>query len=140
GAGEGRRRGDARPRSGSAGDGPRGQADAHRLNKRQKANSGRPDRVQKVRRWLKNPGLSSDQETMAPVRRVIPCLVAVAGLMLVPSAQAKVLVYGSDLTAPANIVEAHGADSVFWNTSLANGGGTAAPADGQVTVVRVKGT
>src|SRR5437763_8965886 len=77
---------------------------------------------------------------MAPLRRVLPCLSAIAGLMLVPSAQAKVMVYGSDLTAPADMVEAHGADSVFWNTSLANGGGTAAPADGQVKVVRVKGT
>jgi len=73
-------------------------------------------------------------------RRVFPCLIALAMLLVAPAAaQAKKIVYGSDLTAPADIVEAHGADSVFWNISLANGGATAAPAGGQVVSVRVKG-
>jgi hypothetical protein len=73
-------------------------------------------------------------------RRMLPCLIALAIPFGVPAtAQAKKIVYGSDLTAPADIVEAHGADSAFWNVSLGNGGSTAAPFGGQVVSVRVKG-
>jgi len=54
-------------------------------------------------------------------------------------AQATKVVYGSDLKAPASVVEAHGADSVFWNVTLQDGGATAAPANGQITSVQVKG-
>jgi hypothetical protein len=73
-------------------------------------------------------------------RRVFPCLIALAMLLGAPAAaHAKKIVYGSDLTAIADIVEAHGADSAFWNTSLPNGRSTAAPYGGQVVSVRVKG-
>jgi hypothetical protein len=73
-------------------------------------------------------------------RRLFPCLVALALVLAAPSvAQAYIQVYGSDLSAPANMVEGHGADSAFWNVSFANGGPTQAPSDGQVTSVRVKG-
>jgi hypothetical protein len=65
-------------------------------------------------------------------------LVAVLG---VPGAgQASVTLLGSDLKAPANVVEHHGADSAFWNIQLQGGYGTAAPDGGQVTEVKVKGT
>jgi hypothetical protein len=74
-------------------------------------------------------------------RRLRCCIVALALLLAAPAAaRASVQVYGSDLSAPANTIEAHGADSAFWNVSLANGSPTRAPADGQVTSVRVKGT
>jgi hypothetical protein len=77
---------------------------------------------------------------VASIRRLIPFLFALATMLAAPAAaSAEVRPFGSDLTAPANVVEAHGADSAFWNVSLANGGATAAPADGQVTSVRVKG-
>ena len=73
-------------------------------------------------------------------RRVFPCLIVLAMLLGLPAVgQARKVVYGSDLTAPADIVESHGADSAFWNVSLANGGTTAAPLGGQVVSVRVKG-
>jgi hypothetical protein len=55
------------------------------------------------------------------------------------TADASVSIFGSDLTAPANLIEHHGADSAFWNIKLGSGHGTAAPADGQVTTVRLKG-
>jgi PASTA domain len=59
--------------------------------------------------------------------------------------------FGSDLSAPANSIEPEGAihpnyggswwgaDTAFWNTTLANGGRVTAPADGQIVEVRVKG-
>src|SRR5205809_957698 len=74
-------------------------------------------------------------------RHLIPCLIAalLALLALPATGQAAVMLFGSDLSAPADVIEAHGADSAFWNVKLGNGGATAAPADGQVTEVRVKG-
>ena len=49
---------------------------------------------------------------------------------VVPAAsQAAVVTLGSDLSAPANSAEAHGADSVFWSP------GTRMPAYGQVTTI-----
>jgi hypothetical protein len=46
---------------------------------------------------------------------------------------------GSDMRGAANTVEAHGADSAFWNPALTGVSG-AMPADGQITVARVKGS
>ena len=60
--------------------------------------------------------------------------------------------FGSDLNAPANSIEPnggihpayggdwYGADTAFWNTKLANGNRTTAPANGQIVEIRVKGT
>src|SRR3954470_5853698 len=78
---------------------------------------------------------------MAP-RQLIRCLFAtlVAMLALPASGQAEVMLFGSDLKAPADVIEHHGADSAFWNVKLGAGHATAAPADGQVTEVKVKGT
>jgi hypothetical protein len=56
--------------------------------------------------------------------------------VLPASGHAAVIDFGSDLQRSATIVEDHGADSAFWN--VGNPGG-AAPADGQITQVAVKG-
>ncbi|MEA2368469.1 MAG: hypothetical protein QOH38_1187 [Thermoleophilaceae bacterium] len=67
-------------------------------------------------------------------------LTALAALALVPAAgQAEVMTLGSDLSQPANLIDAHGADSVWWN-SFIGGKSQAVPVGGQVTFVRVKGS
>ncbi|HEX8074686.1 MAG TPA: hypothetical protein VF545_06855 [Thermoleophilaceae bacterium] len=55
-------------------------------------------------------------------------------------ADAKRIVFGSDLTAPANRTETHGADSVFWNVGLAGGRKARVPARGRVATIKLKGT
>jgi hypothetical protein len=67
-------------------------------------------------------------------RYALPLLVA---LLLVPAtAQAEVSDFGSDLASPADLAANHGADTSYWNV----GAGTyTAPAEGQVTVVKLKG-
>lgn len=79
---------------------------------------------------------------MGTLRRFVPVLAALALALLcaVPYASASVRTMGSDLKGDANVVEAHGADSAFWNVSLESGGVTTAPVGGQVTAVRIKGT
>jgi hypothetical protein len=73
------------------------------------------------------------------LRFVLPAVVG--GLLLLPAAaRSDVTRFGSDLSAPANVIEAHGADSAFWNVRLANGNATTAPAAGQIVEVKVKGT
>ena len=73
--------------------------------------------------------------------RIQPVLAASAAVfaLAVPAAHAGTLVYGSDLTAPATIVEAHQADAAFWPTT-AGGGTVGAPEAGQVVKLRLKGT
>ncbi|HEX8066542.1 MAG TPA: PASTA domain-containing protein [Thermoleophilaceae bacterium] len=79
-------------------------------------------------------------------------LAAAAVLALLPSgAAAEVATFGSDLSAPADSIEPYGAihpayggswygaDTAFWNTTLASGGRVTAPADGQIVEVRAKG-
>jgi hypothetical protein len=60
-------------------------------------------------------------------------------LALPAAASADVINFGSDLSAPANVSEAHQADSAFWGTTV-KGHSNAVPADGQVTEIRLKGT
>jgi hypothetical protein len=48
-------------------------------------------------------------------------------------------VFGSSLAGPANVVEDHSSDTAFWNTALTPAGSVQAPADGQITAIRVKG-
>jgi hypothetical protein len=55
------------------------------------------------------------------------------------TAEAKLTRFGSSLKAPANLAEAHGADSVFWGNSLASGRRVRVPASGQIRSVRLKG-
>ena len=62
-----------------------------------------------------------------------------AVLAIAGPAQAAVTTFGSDLSAPANRVESHGADTAFWNATLAGGQGVTAPEDGQITSISVKG-
>jgi hypothetical protein len=62
-----------------------------------------------------------------------------ATLAVTGTAQAAITTIGSDLTAPANRVNSHGADTAFWNATLAGGQGVTAPEDGQITAIRVKG-
>jgi hypothetical protein len=66
-----------------------------------------------------------------------PFIAALAVLCLAPAtAGAEVSDFGSDLSAPASIFIEHGADTSYWNT----GQGTyTAPAEGQVTIVKLKG-
>src|SRR5207302_1779010 len=75
--------------------------------------------------------------------RLAALATVVAALALPASGQASYSRFGSDLTAPANMVEAHGADSAFWSVKLQNdiaGTAMAAPAEGQVTELKVKGS
>jgi hypothetical protein len=74
-------------------------------------------------------------------RPLLPVLAAAAIALAAPaSVQAAVTVFGSDLSKPANLVEDHGPDSAFWNASIDGDPGRAiVPADGQITLARVKG-
>lgn len=60
-------------------------------------------------------------------------------LVLPAGAHADVINFGSDLSGAANVVRSHGSDTAFWNTALASGGAFAAPAEGHITAIRVKG-
>ena len=79
---------------------------------------------------------------VATVRRSLAGCVALGALLLAAAAPADAAIstFGSDLSHPANVIEHHGADSAFWNIKLQGGHATQAPADGQITSVRVKGT
>lgn len=68
---------------------------------------------------------------------VAATLVAVA--VAATPAAAAVQTFGSDLTAPANLVEKRQASTVFWQSSFADGRSLVAPASGQVRLVRIKG-
>lgn len=69
-----------------------------------------------------------------------PAVLVVIGFALAsPAATAKTVMLGSSLAAPATVTQAHRADTVFWSTAIA-GRGIAAPRDGQVVLVRLKGT
>jgi hypothetical protein len=71
--------------------------------------------------------------------RARAALVTAAALLAVPaSSRADVVKLGSDLTHPANVTEAWGADAVFWQTSIA--GRTRVPAYGEVNTIRLKGS
>ena len=66
--------------------------------------------------------------------------IAAAALFAVPSAaSAAVINFGSDLSAPANVSEAHGADTAFWGLSV-KGHDNRVPESGQITDIRLKGT
>jgi hypothetical protein len=73
------------------------------------------------------------------MRRLIGAIALLALLVAAPAASARWYTLGSDLKATPTMVEAHGADSLFFNVKLGSGGMTAAPTGGQVTEVKVKG-
>ena len=70
--------------------------------------------------------------------RLLP-LTILAVLALGGTAHAAITSFGSDLTAPANRVNSHGADTAYWNATLAGGQGVTVPADGQINLINVKG-
>ena len=70
----------------------------------------------------------------------LAALLACAALATVPAAaNAAVITLGSDLSKPADLIDAHGADSVWWNVFIGNAS-QSIPVGGQVTFVRVKGS
>lgn len=73
-------------------------------------------------------------------RRYAVCAAAlIASAVAAPAAHAGVLTFGSNLTAPANVVEARQADTAYWQTQFAGGANPLAPTAGQITSVRLKG-
>ena len=67
-------------------------------------------------------------------------LAGLTALLLLPSAaQAELQTFGSDLSAPANIVHEHQADTAFWQTALPGGADPLVPVAGQIKEVRIKG-
>lgn len=72
-----------------------------------------------------------------PLRLLLAALVAT--LAVTGTAHAAVTTFGSDLSAPANRVNSHGADTAYWNATLAGGHAVTAPTEGQITSISVKG-
>ncbi|MCW2991101.1 MAG: hypothetical protein JWM73_1695 [Solirubrobacterales bacterium] len=70
--------------------------------------------------------------------RLAPALLALAPLVAAAPAHADKVTLGSTLSAPATIVESHGADTAFWPTQV-TGAAVAVPADGQIISIRMKG-
>jgi len=89
--------------------------------------------------------LSTDKGTM-PYKTLCRRISAVASaggvlaLALTPaSSNAAVIPFGSDLAAPANLVEARQADTAYWQTTFADGRSPVVQADGQIRSVQIKG-
>ena len=70
-------------------------------------------------------------------------VVAVLGLIVgggsPGAAVAKRYVWGSDLKATANRIEAHPVDSAFWHTALPGGARVRVPVKGRVSMLKLKG-
>jgi len=65
---------------------------------------------------------------------------ALAGLAIAPAPGfADQVTFGSDLSAPANVVQARQADTAYWQTRFADGRNPTAPANGQITSFKLKG-
>jgi hypothetical protein len=71
--------------------------------------------------------------------RSFPILALSLAFVVASDARADRITMGSDLSADATIVEAHGADTAFWPITL-SGKAFEAPEDGQVLSVKIKGT
>lgn len=72
--------------------------------------------------------------------RLIALGAALGGVLALPaSAPAEVLTLGSDLSAPAEVAEAHPVDTAYWHAALPGGRAVGMPADGSVGAVRVRG-
>lgn len=75
-------------------------------------------------------------------RHLITAAAAAAAALtavLPATGSAAVYPFGSDLTPAANRAEARQADTVYWQTSFADGRPPVAPVDGQIRLVRIKG-
>jgi hypothetical protein len=78
---------------------------------------------------------------MVSARPLTALLAASLALLAWPAAgHAAKTTFGSDLKAPAEVAETHGADAVFWGTNLPGDRAVRVPRKGQVTRVRLKGT
>ena len=78
---------------------------------------------------------------MANARHLIAVLIAALALLALPATgHAAKTTFGSDLKAPAEVAEAHGADAVFWGTNLPGRRAVRVPRKGQITRIRLKGT
>lgn len=73
------------------------------------------------------------------MRRGTVLLAGVAVLVAAPAAQARTATIGSNLKAPARIVQAHPVDSVFWPAKRAGGPSIRVPFKGQAVRIRMKG-
>jgi hypothetical protein len=78
--------------------------------------------------------------TRLVLRAAAAVAAAAGGLALTAtSAGAAFYVFGSELSAPANVAEARQADTAYWQTAFADGRIPQAPVAGQVRSVRIKG-
>ena len=74
------------------------------------------------------------------MRSAAAVFVALAAVAFPSAAAANRFVFGSDLKAPANKVEAHPSSSAFWHKALPGGATVRAPARGRVATLKLKGT
>ena len=78
---------------------------------------------------------------MVSAKHLIALLTASLALLAWPAAgHAAKTTLGSDLSAPANVTESHGADAVFWGTDLPGRRAVRVTRKGQITRIRLKGT
>jgi hypothetical protein len=71
--------------------------------------------------------------------RAAAAAAAAVGLLVVPAvASARLITFGSDLSAPATLAETHQADTSFWSPTV-KGSSNMVPAAGQITRIRLKG-
>ena len=87
---------------------------------------------------VKSPTRCADFSLMRVLSKLLPALMALPALLAAP-AHADQITMGSDLSAPATITEAQGADTAFWATTIA-GQAFTIPTDGQILSVKVKGS
>lgn len=75
-------------------------------------------------------------------RRAIAVAATATGLLvLVPAtAGAKLVSFGSTLTARASVKQARQADTAYWQTKFAGGRSPRSPVSGQIKSVKIKGT
>jgi hypothetical protein len=73
------------------------------------------------------------------VRTAAAAVAALAAVAFPAGAVANRYVWGSDLKAPANRIEAHPSASAFWHTKLPGGARVRVPAKGRVSVLKLKG-
>ena len=73
-------------------------------------------------------------------RRLLPLALAAVSLSVPATADAGVIMIGSDLSADAALSDSHPRDWAAWPGALASGGMVQAPSYGEVSMVQLKGT
>jgi len=71
--------------------------------------------------------------------RLLTLCVVLLTIALPATASAEKITLGSDLSAPATITQANGADTAFWAQTV-GGNALDIPVDGQIVAIRVKGS